>query len=61
MQQHKKGKSKKGLTQGEVAKKANLSANYYAEVERVETKPSAVTVTKIIKALGVKPEEILPI
>lgn len=52
---------KKGLLQTEVAKKAGLNSNYYAKVERGEAKPSGVTLTKIIKALGVKSPDILSI
>lgn len=52
---------KKGLKQSEVAKKAGLNSNYYAKVERAEAKPSGVTLTKIIKALGVKSLDILSV
>ncbi len=52
---------KKGLLQTEVAKKAGLNSNFYAKVERGEAKPSGVTLTKIIKALGVKSSDILSV
>lgn len=52
---------KKNLLQTEVAKKAGINSNYYAKVERGEAKPSAITLTKIIKALGVKSSDILPV
>ncbi len=52
---------KKGLMQTEVAKKAGLNSNFYAKVERGEAKPSGVTLTKIIKALGVKSSDILSV
>lgn len=52
---------KKGLLQSEVAKKAGLNSNYYAKVERGEAKPSVVTLTKIVKALGIKSSDILSV
>lgn len=52
---------KKGLMQTDVAKKAGLNSNFYAKVERGEAKPSGVTLTKIIKALGVKSSDILSV
>ncbi len=52
---------KKGLLQTEVAKKAGLNSNFYAKVERGEAKPSGVTLTKIIKALGIKSSDILSV
>ena len=51
----------KGLLQTDVAKKAGLNSNFYAKVERGEAKPSGVTLTKIIKALGVKSSDILSV
>lgn len=57
----KEARLKKNLLQADVAKKAGLNSNYYARVERGEAKPSGVTLTKIIKALGVKSTDILPI
>ena len=50
----------KNLTQLELAEKANISANYYAKVERGEAVPSLDTFGKIVKALGVKSSDILP-
>lgn len=51
----------KKLLQAEVASKAEINSNYYAKVERGEAKPSGVTLVKIIKALGVKSTDILPV
>ena len=50
----------KGMTQADVAKKSDLSVNFYARVERGETKPSAETFIKIKIALGTEYSEILP-
>lgn len=56
-----KAREKKGWTQQEVAKKAGVDSNSYAKIERGESKPYGVTLVKIIKALGVKSSDILPV
>lgn len=50
----------KGLTQAELAKKANINSNYYAKIERAEVTPAISTFEKIVKALGIKSSEIFP-
>lgn len=50
----------KGLTQQEVAAKADLSTNYYARIERAEVSPSVETLEKLVKALKIKSSDILP-
>lgn len=50
----------KQFTQLELSQKADISANYYAKVERGEATPSLDTFAKIVKALGVKSSDILP-
>ena len=50
----------KGLTQGEVAKTANINTNYFACIERGEVNTSLDKLRLIAKALGVKSSEILP-
>jgi len=47
------------LKQSEVAKKAEISMNYYARIERDEENPTLETVEKIFKALKVKSTDIL--
>lgn len=51
----------KGWTQEELAKKAGVDSNSLAKIERGESKPKGLTLVKIIKALGVKSSEILPV
>lgn len=51
---------KKGLTQADVAKRADADTNYYAKVERGEATPSMNMLEKIIKALGAKSSDVLP-
>lgn len=50
----------KGLTQAELAKKADLNANYYAKIERGEVKPAPEAYEKIAKALKVTAADIFP-
>ena len=57
----KEARLSKNLRQIDVAKKAGLNANSYAKIERGKQKPSAVTLTKILKALEIKSSEILSI
>jgi transcriptional regulator with XRE-family HTH domain len=56
----KKARTKAGYTQAILAKKAGISANYYARLERGEDNASVETVEKIVKALRIKSSEVLP-
>jgi len=51
---------KQGLTQAELAKKAGISPNFYARVERGKVKASLDTYESVIKALNVKSSDVLP-
>lgn len=55
----KKTRQDKGLTQQDVADKADLSTNYYARIERAEVSPSIETLEKLVKALKIKSSDIL--
>lgn len=48
------------LKQSEVAKKADISVNYYARIERDEENTTLDTLKKICQALKVKSTDILP-
>lgn len=48
------------LTQSEVASKADISTNHYAQIERGEANPSVETLEGILKVLKVKSSKILP-
>lgn len=48
-----------GLTQLDVANKADISTNYYARVERNEENPTIETLERILKVLKVKSSDIL--
>lgn len=54
-----KARKASGLTQVEVAKKAGISENYYAQIERGERNPTTSVFLGIIKALGVSSKDIL--
>jgi transcriptional regulator with XRE-family HTH domain len=49
----------KQLTQVEVAKRAGISENHYAQIERGEKNPTTSTFRNIIEAIGVASGEIL--
>lgn len=55
-----KARKNLGLKQSEVAKKAGITSNYYAMVERGEVNASANVLEDIFKALKVKSSDILP-
>ena len=48
------------FTQAEIAKKASMSANYYAKVERGEVRPSVDMYERIAKAVKVTASDIFP-
>ena len=50
----KEAREKANLTQEELAKKAGLSTNYYACVERGEESISSIRLAKLEEVLGVK-------
>lgn len=47
------------MMQTEVAEKADISNNFYSNIERGRTKPSVDTVFKICKALNLSLDEII--
>ena len=51
-------RKKKGLTQAEVAEKANLSDRAYADIERGTSNMRAETLIGICKALHITPDEV---
>lgn len=53
-------RKKKKLTQAQVAKVAEIQANYYSRIERGEENPSFEILNDIAKALKVKLSDIVP-
>ena len=47
-------REKSGLTQAQVAEKAKLNVNYYAQIERGEVNTTFEKLESIMKALGIK-------
>ncbi|HUD45155.1 MAG TPA: helix-turn-helix transcriptional regulator [Patescibacteria group bacterium] len=50
----KEAREKQGLTQEEVAKKAKMNTNYYAQVERGTRNARGDVLNRIANALGIK-------
>jgi len=55
-----KARKNLGLKQSEVAKRAGISSNYYAMIERGEENPSWKVLEELFKVLKVKSSDILP-
>ncbi len=53
-------RKQKGLTQEGLAKKAGISSNYFAKIERGTVNTSVEKANKIAKALGVAVSDIFP-
>lgn len=53
-------RKQKGFTQEEVAKKAGISANYFAKIERGTINTTIKKASQIAKALGVDVSDIFP-
>ncbi|MCP4540267.1 MAG: helix-turn-helix transcriptional regulator [Chloroflexi bacterium] len=49
-----------GITQQYAADRAGISQSFWSEIERGVWMLSVQTLLKVAKALGVKPEELLP-
>jgi len=49
----------RGLTQEELAERAEVSATYVGFVERGDNVPTLTIILQIAKALGVRPSELL--
>jgi transcriptional regulator with XRE-family HTH domain len=52
-------RTKKGLTQEQLAERAGINGKYLGEIERGEKCPSSITVYRIAKALGTSVSQIL--
>lgn len=57
----KKAREKKDWTQKQLAERAGIDDNTLAKIEQGVSKPEGLTLVKIIKALGVKSLDILPV
>jgi transcriptional regulator with XRE-family HTH domain len=50
---------KAGLSQEQLAEKCNLARNYIGNIERAEKRISLETLSRVAKALNVKPENLI--
>ena len=55
----KKLRSEKGLSQEEFAFLCNIDRTFIGRIERLERKPTIVTLDKIAKGLGIKLKDLL--
>lgn len=53
-------REKQGLTQKQVADKADIHVNYFARIERGEENFTFEVLEKIVKALHIKSSDIMP-
>lgn len=53
-------RASRGLTQAELAEKADVSATYVSEMETADTTPGIDLIERLARALGVPPGELLP-
>ncbi|HEY1663039.1 MAG TPA: helix-turn-helix transcriptional regulator [Verrucomicrobiae bacterium] len=52
-------RTKAGLSQEQLAEKADLARNYIGNIERAEYKVTLETLTRIAKALGVRVRDLV--
>ena len=53
-------RKKKKVSQMELCLRANMSQGFYTNIETGKKEPSAMTLIRIAKALGVSPREFFP-
>lgn len=52
-------REKRGLTQEELAERAEVSATYIGYIERGDNVPTLIVILQIASALGVRPADLL--
>lgn len=52
-------RTKKGLSQGEIARRLGVDKGFVCNVENGKTNPTLVTITKLAKAIDVSASELL--
>ncbi len=55
----KKIRTKKGISQGDIAKELGVSRGFISTIENGKTNPTLSTIAKLAKALGVSTNELL--
>lgn len=52
-------RTKKGISQGDIARELDVSRGYISTIENGKTNPTLSTIARIAKALGVTNDELL--
>ena len=52
-------RTKKGISQGDIARTLEVSRGFVSTIENGKTNPTLATITKLAKALGVSTDELL--
>lgn len=52
-------RTKKGISQGDIAKELGVSRGFISTIENGKTNPTLSTIAKLAKMLGVKLEELV--
>jgi transcriptional regulator with XRE-family HTH domain len=55
----KKIRTKKGISQGDIAKELGVSRGFISTIENGKTNPTLATIAKLAKAVGVSVNELL--
>lgn len=55
----KKVRTKKGISQGDIAKELGVSRGFVSTIENGKTNPTLATITKLTKAVGVSVNDLL--
>ena len=55
----KKIRTKKDMSQGDIARALNVSKGYVSNIENGKLNPTLATIAKLAKALGVSSQELL--
>jgi transcriptional regulator with XRE-family HTH domain len=52
-------RTKKGISQGDIARSLGVSRGYISNIENGKTNPTLATIVRLASALGVKSDELL--
>ena len=52
-------RTKKGVTQGNIARSLGVSRSFVSNIENGKTNPTLATISKLAKALGIPSDELL--
>jgi len=52
-------RTQKGISQGDIARNLKVGRSFITNIENGKTNPTLATITKIAKALGISPKELI--